>query len=137
MSKQIKKQLPEPSEEFWDALISSGSLYVECGFCNRIHYSIYQSNNYEDGELEDLERKAKESPDKYIEHTDWIHWGYIDGKKAVYGCPCNKPFLYEKTFWDNRFLIERYFQNKAKKIREFSATTTDLADKVRNSINIQ
>ncbi len=135
MSKKIK-QLPEPSKEFWDAVISSvGYVDVKCDFCGRVHYSTAESdNNYEEGKLEKLEKQNKENPDKYLEHAEGIHYGNINGKQAVFGCPCNKALIYEKLFWNNRYLIATYFQNKTKKIREFSEETSNLAKRVKDSI---
>ena len=111
-----KNKLPEASEEFWDALIGAKAYHsVVCGFCDRVHYSTEEPENYEKGELEELEEKSKENPDKYIEHSEGVSLGILNGKQAVYGCPCNEVSKYENLFWNSRYLISEYFSIRTKK----------------------
>ncbi len=60
--------------------------------------------------------------------------GVLDGKQAVYGCPCNSVYRYEQLFWNSRYIIENYFERKAEKIKKFSEETSRLTRKVKKSI---
>ena len=60
-----KKELTPPSEEFYSAFIGGGSPVADCEFCGRVHYEA-DGEFMEQGELEDLEKKHKAEPDKYI-----------------------------------------------------------------------
>lgn len=71
------------SEDFWDTIIHSGSIVSTCEFCGKTHYSTEEENSFEEGELEELREKAKKEPDKYIEHSDMVRWGTLNGKQAV------------------------------------------------------
>lgn len=50
------------SDEFYHAFCHSGSLVISCQYCGRTFFGDY--GGYE-GELEQLEAKAKATPDKY------------------------------------------------------------------------
>ena len=102
------------SEHFWDALIDAGSLVVECEFCGRLHFA--HEGDYEAGELERLEANAKKTPDKYVEHfdRDVVSWGYLDGKQAVYNCPCESLVRWEQFIWNERDMILKYYKARMK-----------------------
>jgi len=94
----------------------------------------------EKGAFENLLRRSKKEPDKCIAHSDYVSWGYLDGKQVVYDCPCNGASRYEKLFWDSRYIIEKYFQNRTKKISEtarreetISKNISDSLEKIKNS----
>lgn len=108
----MSKQEP-PSEEFWDAVISAGSIVVNCEFCDRVHF--VSEGEFDEGELEGLREKAKKHPEKYIENgtTDSIRWGYIDGKQAVYDCPCNGARRFEDFIWNHRQMVVSYLTRRS------------------------
>lgn len=107
----MSKQEPT-SEEFWDAVISAGSIVISCEFCDRVHF--VSEGAYDEGELEELREKAKKNPNKYIENgiTDSIRWGHIDGKQAVYDCPCNGAKRFEDLIWHHRDMIVQYLTTR-------------------------
>jgi len=108
----------EPSEDFWDAITHAGSLVIDCEFCGRTHFAGLNGRGYyDDGEFEDLEHKAERSPDQYIGHYDCdsISFGTLNGKQAVYGCPCNEVRRYEDFIWHDRSLIQKYLRARAER----------------------
>ncbi len=111
--------MPEPSDEFWSAFCSSGSLVVNCEQCGRVHFCTFDGpGDYEEGELEELRANAEKDPDKYMETSVYssIQWGYILGKQTVWGCPCNEQtvYPYERFLLAHTEQIMTYFQECAK-----------------------
>ncbi len=110
-----KKRWHKVSEVFEDCVRSAGSLVITCELCGRTHFATMEEGTFDEGELEELRAKAKKEPNKYIEDPsyDSIVWGYVDGKQAVIGCPCNEMAKFEKLFWENRYLIARYLKKRS------------------------
>jgi hypothetical protein len=105
------------SEEFDEAVRYGGALCsIVCEYCGRVHFKSLDTGDFEEGELEELLEKSRKEPDKYI---DWgsitIGWGHIGGKQYVVGCKCNGVEKLEKFVWSHRFLIIKYYIEKAKK----------------------
>ena len=124
------------SEEFWEALIHSGSNVINCEGCDRTHFVDNPGYDYEEGELKKLYADSKKNPDKVVFHgdSDSVSWGVIDGKQLVYGCPCDTALKYESLIWENRHLIANYIIARAKKIEEHSAETSGLAGKISRAV---
>lgn len=79
---------------------------MDCS-CGRVHFtSAHGHGDYEEGELESLQKKAREQPNKYIEETmfDSIDSIFIDGKSIVVGCPCHEDIRYAN--WIDRHAIQ-------------------------------
>jgi hypothetical protein len=125
------------SEEFWDAITNSGSNSIDCGFCGRTHFVDDPSSYYEEGELDELYGGNKADPDKVIfhSHDDSVRWGMLDGRRAVYECPCNSVSRYERLFWNSRYVINEYFTNRARSMQEDAEETSDLAIEVRDAVD--
>lgn len=96
-----------PSELFWDAIISAGSCVADCELCDRVHFDG-TGRHMDEGELERLLQKQKGNPAKYISHDGDVRYGYLQGKQAVYECPCNKARVHEDYWWSHRYRINRY-----------------------------
>jgi hypothetical protein len=119
----------EASEDFMRSITNSGTICILCEFCNRTHF--VSEGDFDRGELEKLERYAKEKPDRYIEHfdVDTISWGYLDGKQIVWGCACNSARRYESWIWSHRYAIADYFQLRAKDLQYQAKFAGEVADK--------
>jgi hypothetical protein len=106
-----KPKLDPPSEEFADVLCDGGTPAAECEFCGVTHY-VGSGHYMDEGELECLQQAAKAEPEKYQENntSDAISFGYIDGRRFVWGCPCNSVRKYEDWINNHRTLILRYFE---------------------------
>jgi hypothetical protein len=101
------------SEIFEDAFSSHGSGCVRDCVCGRTHFDTYNTYDWEDGELEDLEKKAKENPDKYIEHDHSIGMLIVDGQEFVFECPCNGAAKYERFILRHERQIADYLNKRA------------------------
>ena len=116
MKKEIFSEVP-PSEEFNEALDrfwSRGSIYAECGHCHRVFFNSEDRGCFEEGELDELRKKAEEDPDTYIEVDYSIPHGILNGSEYVTGCPCNYAKFVEDVFDRYAELAIRYFTNKLK-----------------------
>lgn len=111
----------KPSDHFAFNVVNESGPAFDCELCDRIHFSV-QGEHMEDGELEELLKKRKINPRKYIGHNGTIYYGKINGLQAVYNCPCNGLRIYEDLFWENMYLIAKYLKEK---------TETDLEEAQR------
>ena len=107
--------IEEISEELWDVIINSGSLVVDCECCNTTYFGT--DEDFEEGELEELEEKMKKKPDRYHRFDgDTVSWGYVNGRQIVYKCGCkegDKVMLNMENFiWNNRHIILNYLKDK-------------------------
>jgi hypothetical protein len=125
------------SEEFWDAVIKSGSNVIDCGFCGRTHFVDDPGSTYEEGELEKLHKGHKKNPDTIIFHSDEssVYWGYINGIVAVSHCPCGEARKYEEIFWNNRHLIAEYLKRRIEKIEEAAKRESRLVEGIEKTLN--
>lgn len=107
----------KPNKEFEMAVLSAGSLVIQCEFCGRVYFATESENNYGKGELEGLRKQVEKDPDKYIEDgtCDGISWGMIDNRQVVLGCKCNILSRYEKWIQNHRYIITDYFKSILKK----------------------
>lgn len=112
--------IEEPSEEFYRAFRSNhGSIIMDCQ-CGRVHFNYMDSFCFESGELEELERKQQEKPDKYFAHDYTITSYIISGHEFVIGCPCNYGRKYEDFINDNAIAIAEYLNEKAEQYRKYA-----------------
>lgn len=107
-----------PTDEFMRAVCNGGSPTAQCELCGRLNFvgHAMNENSYEQEEVDDNLAKAADFPDKYHEQDgeiDCILHGRVDGKEAVWGCPCNIASRYETWLWAHRWLIADYFGNVA------------------------
>lgn len=94
-----------------------GSIRGTCQSCGREHYQSAVPGYFDEGELEELERKAEKEPDKYIDNGDCtVGFGEIDGVQFVYGCPCEMKSLYkyEAFVWSHRFQVIKFLVDVTK-----------------------
>lgn len=106
---------PQVSEEFERAFsANTGTSDSTCELCGRRLFGGSGTIGYEDGELEDLRQKAKAEPDKYHEFDgdDGVSEGLIDGKRFIFGCPCNRLRRYEDFVWAHRRQIIEYLKKR-------------------------
>ena len=102
-----------PSEEFEHAVCLEALTVIDCQLCGRVHFACGPNHgDYEPGELDRLLAKQSKEPEKYVgdAQSDSIGWGLIDGKQAVFACPCRKLRRYEDWIWDHREIIVTYLR---------------------------
>ena len=97
----------KPSDIFIRLVCHSGSKVIDCDHCGRVHYD-YNGEFMEEGELEDLQEKAKKDPEKYVGHDGDIYWGTVMGKATVTDCPCGFLGWFENAIWSDRKFISEY-----------------------------
>lgn len=124
----VPEDYSKPSDDFMRAVCHCGSSHINCGFCDRVHFSSGEGYDWKEGELEDLLKKAEINPDKYVNHGDEsVSFGELDGIQAVYDCPCNRASQYEAFVWDNRFMIAEYFEARAKSLSRIAQEAQKIA----------
>ena len=124
----MAEQRKAPSEEFLYAFTHAGTGVIQCGFCHRTHFvSNPRSYDWDEGEYEELERGAKESPDKFVVHeASSIRWGMLDGIQYVSDCPCNGAGKYEQFILAHRHDIAQYLKARAEKHLKDAQRDSDL-----------
>jgi hypothetical protein len=104
------------NEMFQDALIGGGSNVAQCDFCGTTYFGTWSGGrDYEDGELEELRKLARDPKNKYVEwgDCDSVSYGMLDGRQFVYACPCNASAAYEQFVWNHRHVIADYLKKRA------------------------
>lgn len=101
------------SEEFLDAFLTEKSIVTTCGHCGTTYFNEEDASFFDPGELEELQRKAKEFPDKF-KASEGVYYGNTgNGKCIVDGCCMEKLVPFEKFVWGQRFKILRYLKLRA------------------------
>lgn len=103
------------SEEFRIAFaLSPTNRVVKCQFCGRVHFVNDISTNIDSSAYETylikLIKKRKSNPERYIQHTQSINCGYIEGKYFVADCACNVGSKYEEFIKSCGYNIKTYFE---------------------------
>lgn len=110
--------------EFEKTLSWGGTPQAQCA-CGRIHYAS-DGDFMEPGELDGLEAKRKEHPDRYIPTTDdSVSITTFRGVPYVWACPCGALDGLENLFWSNRAQIIAYY--RARTQRELAEATGNAA----------
>ena len=100
---------------------------VDCQ-CGRLHFvSADGHGDYQEGELEELQRKAQAEPEKYFEHDqyDYIDAVWIGGEPIVPDCPCGKYKRYCDWIEENaeglaKYLV-KFFEDRKKEAERVAA----------------
>jgi hypothetical protein len=96
----------------------SGSIARQCT-CGRMHYNYMDGPCFDEGELEEYEKKSDSDPDQYIPHDHSI--GYMNvpcAGEVVYDCPCGLAEKFEQILIDNARTIAKYLNEYAHDLRE-------------------
>lgn len=98
-----------------------GGCLRECA-CGITHFDGSDNDwDWEEGELERLEKLAEEHPDKYIGHDHSVGHMNIDGRAVVYECECGIAAHYEKFILRHEYALADYLNARATELR----TTAD------------
>lgn len=124
----------EQQSRFSHAFSSDRTLCVTDCSCGRVHFvSANGHGDYERGELEELQAKAKAEPDKYIEETEYDHidTAYLDGLQLVPDCQCGKYKKYcdwiESHAESLAQYLVAYFKEKAQDARHELTVSEQMA----------
>jgi len=96
------------AEIFRNAFGGSGSIRATCD-CGREHFE--PEGDFDDGELEELERRAKEQPDRFV-CQDRVSLVNVGGKQFVMDCPCKGYMPYARFIWGHRHAIMDYLKQR-------------------------
>jgi hypothetical protein len=106
------------SELFERVFSSGGGGIVRTCACGRIHYDVsFSGADWEEGELEDLQRRHAENPDKYVECDYTVTTMSVAGEEIVMGCECNTARRYENFIIMHAGLLAIYLRARAKMLR--------------------
>ncbi len=112
------------SKLFGDVFDSHGGGQIRVCACGRTYFSVDESQNWEEGELEDIQKKQKVDPDSYI-HWDSTVWTLnVGGKEIVWGCCCDTAHKYEQFLINEGPRIAKYLNRRAKALREHADLIT-------------
>jgi hypothetical protein len=110
------KKSDRASEAFEDAFRAGiGTTSAKCEVCGvHVFASGDNSMGWEPGELEALQKNAKEQPDKYqeLEMSDGVSLGDINGLQFVIDHGCEKLGRYERFIWGDRKRIVEYIKKR-------------------------
>ncbi len=110
------------SELFEKAFASDCGGCVRTCACGITHFDGYNTWDWKEGELEELQQKAKEMPDEFVEHDGSIGTIEIDNKQIVYDCVCNNARGYEDFILTHATQLAEYLNRRAKMLREKADT---------------
>ena len=109
-----------PSEDFEDAFSShEGGSIRECA-CGRLYFNSDGGWDWEDGELERLQKLAIKDPEGYADLPYTVTGVEVNGQFFVDGCKCGHPARYERFLADNAGGIADYLNRRAKRISELA-----------------
>ena len=107
------------SELFEDIFRSNNGGCLRICVCGRINFDSSDNGwDWDQGELEELEKNQKNNPDKYIEHDGSVGTMVVSGNEIVCGCICEHAKKSEDFILENAENIAEYLNKKAKRLKE-------------------
>ena len=107
-----------PTELFEDIFHSGSSGCIRTCDCGRTYFDEYDTTvDWAEGELEDLQEKAKDNPEKFIPGDFSIPTLSIAGREFVLGCLCNESQKYEDFINNHDRQIAKYLNKKAEDLK--------------------
>lgn len=120
------------TEEFYHQFCHTSSVCTTCS-CGRTTFNYAEpAGCWEPGELEQLQRKSKANPDKFI-GVDYsvpaFSWG---GEEYVIDCPCGKDVEVQKLVWNHRHDILRFLKAIIDKNLKRAQAEKEMVDSVKS-----
>lgn len=106
------------SELFSDVFDSKYGGCIRTCECGITHFDTYNIYDWEEGELEELQQKAKDDPEHYVEIDCAVGTIEIGGIEIVYGCTCNLAKKYEDFILNYAEQLAKYLNKRATMLRE-------------------
>lgn len=110
--------------------LGMGSIRIECS-CGRVHFaSRDEGAGWSEGELEELQAKAKSDPKHYIEDTnnDAVSGIHFDGVVRVWDCPCDWEIRAYNFLVLHRTQIIKLYKIQAEEVKkQADAAAADMA----------
>ena len=124
------------SEAFQIAFLRQGSIAIDCEWCHRTHFNSL-SNDFETGELDELQTKEEEDLSSYISHNTDVRYGHFMGRQVVQGCPCGFDGYWEEIVWSERFCVRDYLlarrQQEVQALKRTCKAVDDIAKAVEDT----
>jgi len=98
-------------EIFSDLVCNFGTQAATCD-CGRTHFDA-TGQFMEDGELEEMLRKAQAPNAKMIGRDGGVSLGTWMGRHRVWGCPCGWADRWSEELWANRLIVGQFFRKVA------------------------
>lgn len=115
-SKMTSDQCSKLFEEVFDSSCGGCVRMCECGITYFDTSNLY---GWEEGELKELKKKAKEHPDKYIAIADCaVGTMEINGREIVIGCTCDLARRYEKFIISHARQLAEYLNRRADALKK-------------------
>jgi hypothetical protein len=109
------KQCSELFSNIFDSGCGGCIRTCECGIT--YFYGCHHWD-FEEGELEELQQKAKDDPDHYVEQDCSIGTLEIGGIQIVYDCSCDLARKYENFILDHAGQLAEYLNRRGAILRE-------------------
>jgi len=110
----VTKQCSEIFEKVFD---TRGSGCVRKCACGITYFDGSDWSAFYEGELEELRRKAQETPDKFVEWNQSVGCMEIGGQSIVYGCNCDTAQKYEQFIVNYSEQLAKYLNMRAAALR--------------------
>ena len=105
------------SELFYEVFNSRVSgCYRQCA-CGIHHYDSVGSYDWDDGELENLNKKALEEPYKYIAHDHSVGTIIIGSMEIVMDCTCDLGPKYERFILRYQHQLAEYLNKRCEQLK--------------------
>lgn len=101
-----------PSNDFEMAFSDHGGGCVRICHCGRTLFNSDGDWDWEKGELEELQKKADEDPDHFIDLPYTVSTCTINSSEYVMGCPCNGMRAYEDFIINHATQIAKYLNKR-------------------------
>jgi hypothetical protein len=121
-------------DSFWHAGGSTGGIVRDCDRHGLTFFNEYEPGFFENGELEDLQAKAKENPEKYIALDHSVSQTTFLGVDYTWDCPkCRvEAVRVQAKVWGYRHQLSLYINERLKDelaaaVRDFKEQTINLS----------
>lgn len=118
--------------------VLASSCSILCQACGRTYFVTSPGHgDYENRELEDLQRSAAETPDRVIEVPDFgsVSFVRLDGKQMVIGCKCDPTNPYAEWIESHAEELTEYLRLYWADKRHQAQLETETADRALHALS--
>lgn len=115
----MSEQCSEIFEDVFHSRCGGCERQCECGI---VHFDSYNFADWDDGELEELQKRAKKEPEKYVEHDHSVSTLSIGGQEIVCGCTCENAHRYENFILSHASQLAEYLNKRSEKLKKEAET---------------
>lgn len=108
----------QASEEFEEAFRTGTAGCERTCACGKHYFDVYNTWDWNEGELEDLLKKEEINPDEYSSKDYSIGTLQIDGVEIVFECECGIARTYEFFIRNHAKEIAEYINKRTERLRK-------------------